>query len=203
MWARILIAGIVGGAVVFFVGFMGSLTVYLGKWGVSQTPGATYFNRDPGFLFVWSPTSFGWRDLLLADTKLPDGRNIVQSTGIDPTVFEAVAATGHPLSSLPPRSYPEIFPSVVATNMPNPRPPPRLAAAMPPTGDPRRAMLWYTTDFPTSSSAMVESIIATAAQHGVLPPSGTPGPATITSCSITELVGGSVSTRRALIRPLP
>src|SRR5205814_4791766 len=26
-----------GGAVVFFVGFMGSLTVYLAKWGVAQT----------------------------------------------------------------------------------------------------------------------------------------------------------------------
>ena len=82
-----LVAIAYGAVVVFFVGFMGSLTVYLGKWGVSQTPGATYFNRDPGFLFVWSPSSFGWRELLLADTKLPDGRNIVQSTGIDPTAY--------------------------------------------------------------------------------------------------------------------
>ena len=33
-----LVAVAYGAVVVFFVGFMGSLTVYLAKWGVSQTP---------------------------------------------------------------------------------------------------------------------------------------------------------------------
>jgi hypothetical protein len=54
-----------GAAVVFFVGLMGSLMVYLGKWGVSLTPGTMYFKRDPSYLFIYAPTSFGWRELLL------------------------------------------------------------------------------------------------------------------------------------------
>jgi hypothetical protein len=55
-----------GAVVVFFVGFMGSLTVYLGKWGVSQAPISEA--RDPGFLFVYAPTSFQWRELLTQGT---------------------------------------------------------------------------------------------------------------------------------------
>jgi hypothetical protein len=50
---------------VFFVVFMGSLMVYLGKWAVSQTPFVKVTGRDPSFLFVYAPTSFHWRDLLL------------------------------------------------------------------------------------------------------------------------------------------
>jgi hypothetical protein len=48
---------------------MGSLIVYLGKWGVTNNALATsYFpSRDPGYLFVNAPTSFGWRNLLLQD----------------------------------------------------------------------------------------------------------------------------------------
>src|SRR5262249_11781103 len=53
-----------GTVVVFFVGFMGSLIVYLGKWGVAQTPFIEAAQRDPAFLFLWAPTSFGWYDLL-------------------------------------------------------------------------------------------------------------------------------------------
>ena len=37
-----LVAIAYGAAIVFFVGFMGSLAVYLAKWGVSQTPGISY-----------------------------------------------------------------------------------------------------------------------------------------------------------------
>jgi hypothetical protein len=55
-----------GAIVVFFVGFMGSLTVYLGKWGVSST--ILFSGRSPEFLFVHAPTSFGWKQLLLADS---------------------------------------------------------------------------------------------------------------------------------------
>ncbi|HMC66723.1 MAG TPA: hypothetical protein VKI65_17440 [Gemmataceae bacterium] len=51
-----------GAVVVFFVGFMGSLIVFLGKWGMSV---GTWPARDPAFLFLGAPTSFGWRALLL------------------------------------------------------------------------------------------------------------------------------------------
>jgi hypothetical protein len=54
-----------GGAVVFFVGFMASFAVYLAKWATTNTPGSTYFNREPLPLFIYAPTSFGWRELLL------------------------------------------------------------------------------------------------------------------------------------------
>jgi hypothetical protein len=73
-----------GAIVVFFVGLMGSLMVYLGKWGVGLTPGTNYFNRDPSYLFVFAPTSFGWRDLLLQGSPITDpsspgftGRNYI------------------------------------------------------------------------------------------------------------------------------
>ncbi|MFQ3592215.1 MAG: hypothetical protein SNJ82_03380, partial [Gemmataceae bacterium] len=54
-----------GGAVVFFVGFMASFAVFLAKWATTNTPGSAYFNREPLPLFVYAPTSFGWRELLL------------------------------------------------------------------------------------------------------------------------------------------
>jgi hypothetical protein len=54
-----------GAVVVFFVGVMGSLMVYLAKWGISQTPLTYYFHRDPSYMFQWAPTSFDWRALLL------------------------------------------------------------------------------------------------------------------------------------------
>jgi hypothetical protein len=61
-----LLAIVYGVIAVFIVGFMGSLAVYLGKWGVSQTPFLARFDRQPDFLFIYAPTSFGWRDLLLS-----------------------------------------------------------------------------------------------------------------------------------------
>lgn len=61
-----------GAALIFFVGFMASLTVYLGKWGFSTAPGLTSDepgrDRSPAYLFVHAPTSFGWRDLMLQDS---------------------------------------------------------------------------------------------------------------------------------------
>ena len=60
-----LIALAYGVVVVFFVGVMGSLMVYLAKWGISQTPLTHYFHRDPSYMFQWTPTSFQWRALLL------------------------------------------------------------------------------------------------------------------------------------------
>jgi len=62
-----IVAVIYGVVLVFFVGFMGSMVVYLTKWSVSQTPGTEYFaSRRVDNLFIFAPTSFGWRDLLLS-----------------------------------------------------------------------------------------------------------------------------------------
>jgi hypothetical protein len=63
-----------GAILVFFVGFMGSFLVYLGKWGVAQTPGSgpKYMNREPSYLFIHAPESFGWRELLLEGSPYAD-----------------------------------------------------------------------------------------------------------------------------------
>jgi hypothetical protein len=61
-----LVAIAYGAALVFFVCFLGSLVVYLTKWSVSQTPGTDYWiSRKVDNLFVYAPTSFQWRDLLV------------------------------------------------------------------------------------------------------------------------------------------
>jgi hypothetical protein len=62
--------------VVSFVVFISSLIVYLSKWGVGQTPLAQWKNRSPEYLFVYSPTSFGWRELMLQDSPIA-----IKSTG--------------------------------------------------------------------------------------------------------------------------
>src|SRR5713226_90737 len=69
-----LVALAYGAVVVFFVGFMGSLMVYLGEWGISQTPfiGPGYVNREPEYLFQYAPTSYGWRELLLQGSSSID-----------------------------------------------------------------------------------------------------------------------------------
>jgi hypothetical protein len=64
------IAVVYGAILIFFVGFIGSATVYFAKWGVEQTPGIQLANRDPSFLFVWAPTSFEWRELLIQGYKV-------------------------------------------------------------------------------------------------------------------------------------
>ncbi len=54
-----------GAVCIFFVVFWTSMMVYLGKWGISQTPLTQSTNRSPEYLFIYSPTSFGWRELML------------------------------------------------------------------------------------------------------------------------------------------
>lgn len=76
-----LITVFYGAIVVFFVGFMGSLAVYLSKWGVSQTPFVTKVNREPSYLFVYTPQSFGWRTLMLKGVVLADGDHVVGPDG--------------------------------------------------------------------------------------------------------------------------
>ncbi|MGH7224326.1 MAG: hypothetical protein ACRELF_13935, partial [Gemmataceae bacterium] len=84
-----LVAIAYGAVLVFFIGFMSSLTVYLAKWGVSETPFSSknYTNREPTFLFVYAPTSFGWRTLLLEGTTV-NGRKLVDNGEIQPSVYE-------------------------------------------------------------------------------------------------------------------
>jgi hypothetical protein len=87
-----LVALAYGAVIVFFVGFMGSLTIYLAKWGVSQTPGISYVGsqpngRKPDFLFVYAPDSFGWRPLLLKDAVV-DGGKVVDADGqVNPVAY--------------------------------------------------------------------------------------------------------------------
>ena len=61
-----------GAAMVFFVGLMASLMVFMGKWGVSNAVGPADVNpekdREPSYLFISAPTSLGWRDLLISNS---------------------------------------------------------------------------------------------------------------------------------------
>jgi hypothetical protein len=87
LWYNFL-AVVYGAVLVFFVGFMASLMVFLGKWGVSTAvgPASTKVesDREPAYLFYYAPRSFGWRDLMISsstftETKsetLPSGREI-------------------------------------------------------------------------------------------------------------------------------
>jgi hypothetical protein len=70
-----------GAVVVFFIGFMGSFVIYLSKWGVAKPTGIDYVGRNPSFLFIYSPTSFGWRNLLLQDATTVDGQPVVGAGG--------------------------------------------------------------------------------------------------------------------------
>ncbi len=81
-----LVAIAYGAVLVFFVGFMGSLMVYLAKWGVSQTPFVTKADREPAFLFVYAPTSFGWRTLLLEGTTV-HGEKLVDNGEINDNAY--------------------------------------------------------------------------------------------------------------------
>ncbi len=78
LWYSIL-AILYGAVLVFFVGFVGSLVVYLTKWSVAQVPFQNEFtSRRVDNLFLWAPESFGWRDLLVNEPAL--------ETGADPVV---------------------------------------------------------------------------------------------------------------------
>jgi hypothetical protein len=77
-----------GAVIVFFVVFMGSFAIYLSKWGVSQTPFSKMANREPSFLFAYSPQSFGWRELMLKGVTV-DGQPVVNAEGrIDQGVYD-------------------------------------------------------------------------------------------------------------------
>lgn len=91
------IAVVYGMAVTFFVVFMGSLTVYLGKWGANQTASAIYSTHTPDYLFVNAPKTLGWRELLLKGSDievvdnvetLPNGRRVIALNYKDPPSAE-------------------------------------------------------------------------------------------------------------------
>lgn len=72
-----------GAVAVFFIGFMGSFTVYLAEWGVNTIQPQS---RNPSFLFVYAPTSFDWRTLLLQKATF-NGQKVVQEGQIDPELY--------------------------------------------------------------------------------------------------------------------
>jgi hypothetical protein len=86
LWYSV-VACVYGAAVVFFVTFMASLLVFLGKWGVAQTPGMAHFNREPSYFFAYAPTSFGWRDLLIHDNPGAAAQETIDSAGLRVTHY--------------------------------------------------------------------------------------------------------------------
>jgi hypothetical protein len=87
-----VVALVYGVVVTFLVVFMGSLTVYMTKWAISQTPLTQYFNEEPHYLFVYSPETYGWKEILLRGTQIEvveartdkDGRRVVHYPYTDP-----------------------------------------------------------------------------------------------------------------------
>jgi hypothetical protein len=77
-----LVALAYGAVVVFFVGFMGSLMVYLGKWGVDSIL-IKGTSRDPSFMFLYAPTSFDWKELLLQDSPVLNDSRIVSGGAVE------------------------------------------------------------------------------------------------------------------------
>jgi hypothetical protein len=80
------VALVYGAVLVFFVGFVGSLLVYMGKWGVSQAPFLQSQNikndREPTYLFVYSPTSLDWRGLMLSKSQFSVRKEEVKPSGV-------------------------------------------------------------------------------------------------------------------------
>src|SRR5262249_37400671 len=103
LWYAFL-ALVYGAALVFFVALMGSLTVYMGKWGLSQAPflaSTTYDekrDREPTYLFVHAPTSFGWRDLLIHDSPYAQRKEEISSGGVVHHRYEMSRAYNDALS---------------------------------------------------------------------------------------------------------
>ncbi len=94
LWTSAVALGY-GAVLVFFVALMGSFLVYLGKWGVGQTPGVEWANRDPSYLFVYAPTSYHWRALLLDGGQAPDGQPLVVNGAINHVALDAYKSSFH------------------------------------------------------------------------------------------------------------
>ncbi len=95
-WNYILYASLAvlyGAVVIFFVGVLGSMTAYLAKWGVSYTPGIDSAGRNPEYLFIYTPRSFGWRQLLLKGSEAEAHYNL-------PTVESELRRQGKPSADI-------------------------------------------------------------------------------------------------------
>jgi hypothetical protein len=62
------VAILYGAAVTLFILFFASLTVYVGKWAVGLTASTVWTDRKPEYLFIYTPESFGWKELLTKDS---------------------------------------------------------------------------------------------------------------------------------------
>ena len=72
-----------GSICLIFLCWLLSLGVYLAKWGVAQTPGSAALKKSPEYLFVYAPTTFGWRDLLLEGATV-QGNPVVEAGTVNP-----------------------------------------------------------------------------------------------------------------------
>jgi hypothetical protein len=78
---------IYGSICLIFLCWLGSVGIYLAKWGVSQTPGVAAVGRSPEFLFINAPTTFGWRTLLLEGARI-EGNPVVENGVVQATRLE-------------------------------------------------------------------------------------------------------------------
>lgn len=76
-----VLALLYGAVLVFFVGFLSSVMVYMGKWGISN--GNLWQSREPSYLFMYAPTSFGWRDLLLEKSDNVQQAKVILNNGAE------------------------------------------------------------------------------------------------------------------------
>lgn len=84
---------LLGAASIFTVGVFSSMSVYLAKWSVAQTPGLAYTSggKKPASLFVTAPTTFGWRALLLDGATTEAGAPVVINGQVDDLRLKAFA----------------------------------------------------------------------------------------------------------------
>lgn len=78
---------IYGSICLIFLCWLGSVGIYLAKWGVSQTPRVAAVGRSPEFLFINAPTTFGWRTLLLEGARI-EGNPVVENGVVQATRLE-------------------------------------------------------------------------------------------------------------------
>jgi hypothetical protein len=72
-----------GAAVTFVVVVIGCLMVYLGKLAVSQPANIMVQDRRPDFLFIYSPESYGWKELLLKGSPIEQKSGLVAIPNTD------------------------------------------------------------------------------------------------------------------------
>jgi hypothetical protein len=93
-----LVSLVYGGMVIFIFGFLGSMSVYMAKWGVGAVP-SLFLDQPTAHLFVYAPKSFGWRELLLegavvqpSDAQLKDDNDLARFNGAEVVASRAVGS---------------------------------------------------------------------------------------------------------------